>query len=106
MAERARVARRGSCSNGAPRAYGVGRQRGAWWKWKVDPFTCDVVLVGAQVGHGRRASLYTDYTFAAWKDGALLPVAKAYSGLTAVAASRESAANWIDGRVERMGGGE
>ena len=63
-------------------AYGVGRQRGAWWKWKVDPFTCDVVLVGAQVGHGRRASLYTDYTFAAWKDGALLPVAKAYSGLT------------------------
>ena len=63
-------------------AYGVGRQRGAWWKWKVEPFTCDVVLVGAQVGHGRRASLYTDYTFAAWKDGALLIVAKAYSGLT------------------------
>lgn len=62
--------------------YGLGRQRGVWWKWKVDPFTCDVVLVGAQVGHGRRASLYTDYTFAAWKDGVLLPVAKAYSGLT------------------------
>lgn len=62
--------------------YGVGRQRGAWWKWKVDPFTCDVVLVGAQVGHGRRAGLYTDYTFAAWKNGILLPVAKAYSGLT------------------------
>lgn len=62
--------------------YGMGRQRGVWWKWKVDPFTCDVVLVGAQVGHGRRASLYTDYTFAAWKDDVLLPVAKAYSGLT------------------------
>lgn len=62
--------------------YGVGRRRGLWWKWKIDPFTCDAVLVYAQRGHGRRAGLYTDYTFAIWKDGELVPVAKAYSGLT------------------------
>ena len=75
-------------------AYGVGRTKadgGDWWKWKVDPFSVDAVLVYAQRGHGRRASLYTDYTFAVWDraaDGAdasqraLLPFAKAYSGLT------------------------
>jgi DNA ligase 1 len=62
--------------------YGVGRQRGDWWKWKVDPFLVDAVLVAAQRGHGRRASLYTDYTFAVWDHGQLVPVAKAYSGLT------------------------
>jgi DNA ligase 1 len=62
--------------------YGTGRQRGAWWKWKVDPFTCDAVLVAAQPGHGRRATLFTDYTFAVWERGELTPVAKAYSGLT------------------------
>lgn len=62
--------------------YGVGRQRGAWWKWKVDPFTCDAVLVAAQPGHGRRASLFTDYTFAVWRGDELVPVAKAYSGLS------------------------
>jgi DNA ligase-1 len=62
--------------------YGVGRPRGPWWKWKVTPFTVDAVLVYAQRGHGRRASLYTDYTFAVWKDGELVPFAKAYSGLT------------------------
>ncbi|HEX6985912.1 MAG TPA: ATP-dependent DNA ligase, partial [Planctomycetaceae bacterium] len=62
--------------------YGVGRPRGPWWKWKVSPFTVDAVLVYAQRGHGRRASLYTDYTFAVWKDGELVPFAKAYSGLT------------------------
>jgi DNA ligase-1 len=62
--------------------YGTGRQRGAWWKWKVAPFTCDAVLVAAQPGHGRRATLFTDYTFAVWQGGELLPVAKAYSGLT------------------------
>jgi DNA ligase-1 len=62
--------------------YGAGRPRGDWWKWKVDPFTLDVVLVYAQRGHGRRASLYTDYTLAVWDDGELVPVAKAYSGLT------------------------
>lgn len=63
-------------------AYGVGRQRGAWWKWKVDPYTCDAVLVAAQPGHGRRAALFTDYTFAVWNGSELVPVAKAYSGLT------------------------
>lgn len=69
--------------------YGVGRTRNpsAWWKWKIDPYTIDAVLIYAQAGHGRRASLYTDYTFAVW-DGEtaaerkLVPFAKAYSGLT------------------------
>jgi DNA ligase-1 len=63
-------------------AYGVGRQRGDWWKWKIDPFVIDAVLIAAQRGHGRRASLYTDYTFGLWDKGQLVPVAKAYSGLT------------------------
>jgi DNA ligase-1 len=63
-------------------AYGVGRRKGGWWKWKVAPFTADAVLVYAQPGHGRRASLYTDYTFAVWRAGELVPFAKAYSGLT------------------------
>jgi DNA ligase-1 len=63
-------------------AYGVGRPRGDWWKWKVDPMSVDAVLVYAQRGHGRRASIYTDYTFAVWDGDALVPFAKAYSGLT------------------------
>ena len=63
-------------------AYGVGRVRGPWWKWKIEPYTIDAVLVYAQAGHGRRASLYTDYTFAVWHDDELVPFAKAYSGLT------------------------
>ena len=63
-------------------AYGVGRVRGAWWKWKIEPYTVDAVIIYAQRGHGRRASLYTDYTFGVWDDGALVPFAKAYSGLT------------------------
>jgi DNA ligase 1 len=69
--------------------YGVGRTKadGVWWKWKIDPLTIDCVLVYAQRGHGRRASLYTDYTFAVWEGnpeegGKLVPFAKAYSGLT------------------------
>ena len=89
--------------------YGVGRTKadGTWWKWKVEPLSVDAVLIYAQAGHGRRASVYTDYTFAVWsrpprdteeaqavveaiarrepaKDGALqlLPFAKAYSGLS------------------------
>ncbi len=61
--------------------YQVGRTRGDWWKWKVDPLTIDAVLIYAQTGHGRRSSLYTDYTFALWQDDGLVPVAKAYSGL-------------------------
>jgi DNA ligase-1 len=62
--------------------YGTGRVRGPWWKWKIEPYSVDAVLVYAQRGHGRRASLYTDYTFAVWHDGELVPFAKAYSGLT------------------------
>ncbi len=63
-------------------AYQVGRPVGDWWKWKVDPYTVDAVLIYAQRGHGRRANLYSDYTFAVWKDGELVTFAKAYSGLT------------------------
>jgi DNA ligase-1 len=70
--------------------YGVGRTKdvGVWWKWKIDPLSIDAVLVYAQRGHGRRASLYSDYTFAVWdgppeqEDRKLVPFAKAYSGLT------------------------
>jgi DNA ligase-1 len=62
--------------------YKIGRQRGDWWKWKVDPYTVDAVLIYAQAGSGRRASLYTDYTFGVWDNGKLVPIAKAYSGLT------------------------
>lgn len=61
--------------------YRHGRKRGDWWKWKVDPLTIDAVLVYAQSGSGRRSTLYTDYTFALWDGDALVPVAKAYSGL-------------------------
>ena len=62
--------------------YGVGRPRGDWWKWKIDPYVIDAVLILAQPGSGRRANLYTDYTFGLWENGKLVPVAKAYSGLT------------------------
>jgi DNA ligase 1 len=62
--------------------YGVGRKRGDWWKWKVGPHTIDAVLIYAQPGSGKRASLLTDYTFGLWDGGELVPVAKAYSGLT------------------------
>lgn len=63
--------------------YLSGRKKGDWWKWKVDPFTIDGVLIYAQQGHGRRSNLFTDYTFAVWDDeGKLIPFTKAYSGLT------------------------
>jgi DNA ligase-1 len=62
--------------------YQVGRVRGHWWKWKIEPYTIDAVLIYAQRGHGRRAALYTDFTFALWDNGVLVPFAKAYSGLT------------------------
>jgi DNA ligase 1 len=63
--------------------YGVGRKRGDWWKWKIDPYAVDAVLVYAQHGSGKRASLYTDYTFAVWNEQReLVTFAKAYSGLT------------------------
>jgi DNA ligase-1 len=62
--------------------YRVGRRRGDWWKWKIDPYSVDAVLIYAQPGNGRRASLFTDYTFGVWDKGELVPFAKAYSGLT------------------------
>ena len=62
--------------------YKIGRKKGDWWKWKVDPLTIDAVMIYAMRGHGRRANLYTDYTFAVWDDDKLVPFAKAYSGLT------------------------
>ncbi|MGB7084180.1 MAG: ATP-dependent DNA ligase, partial [Phormidesmis sp.] len=61
--------------------YLVGRKRGYWWKHKVDPMTLDAVLLYAQAGTGKRANLFTDYTFALWKGDALVPFTKAYSGL-------------------------
>ena len=79
--------------------YGVGRTKdvGTWWKWKIDPLSIDAVLISAQRGHGRRASLYSDYTFAVWEvppgqpDRKLVPFAKAYSGLTDVEMGRVDA---------------
>ena len=65
----------------ADAVYQSGRRRGDWWKWKIDPLTIDAVLIYAQSGHGRRSTLYTDYTFGLWDGEALVPVAKAYSGL-------------------------
>lgn len=62
--------------------YRVGRRRGDWWKWKIQPYSVDCVLIYAQPGNGRRASLLTDYTFGVWDNGELVPFAKAYSGLT------------------------
>ena len=64
--------------------YGAGRRKGGWWKWKVRPYSVDAVMIYAQAGHGRRASLHTDYTFAVWDGDTLVPFAKAYSGLTDV----------------------
>ena len=61
--------------------YRVGRQRGDWWKWKIEPYTIDAVLIYAQRVSGKRASLYTDYTFGVWDGDTLVPFAKAYSGL-------------------------
>jgi DNA ligase-1 len=62
--------------------YGVGRRRGDWWKWKVDALTVDAVLIYAQPGSGKRAGLFTDYTFGVWEGSHLVPFAKAYTGLT------------------------
>jgi DNA ligase-1 len=63
-------------------SYQTGRKRGDWWKWKIEPLTVDGVLIYAQKGHGRRADLFTDYTFGVWQGDTLVPFAKAYSGLT------------------------
>ncbi|GMQ27575.1 ATP-dependent DNA ligase [Algoriphagus confluentis] len=62
--------------------YESGRKRGSWWKWKIEPLTIDGVMIYAQKGHGRRADLYSDYTFGVWEGDRLVPFAKAYSGLT------------------------
>ena len=68
--------------------YHAGRKTGSWWKWKLDPLTVDAVLIYAQAGRGRRANLFTDYTFALWdrrspdpEHHQLVTFAKAYSGL-------------------------
>lgn len=83
--------------------YETGRRRGNWWKWKTVPMTIDGVLIYAQSGHGRRANLFTDYTFAVWDEaGKLLPFTKAYSGLT----DKEIFAvdNWIKrNTIEKFG---
>jgi len=84
-------------------AYGVGRTReaGTWWKWKIDPMSVDAVLIYAQRGHGRRASLYSDYTFAVWDappeapERQLVPFAKAYSGLSDAEMAQ------VDARIRR-----
>ncbi|MEM8579010.1 MAG: ATP-dependent DNA ligase [Pseudomonadota bacterium] len=62
--------------------YLVGRKKGDWWKWKLDPLTIDAVMIYARSGSGRRANLFTDFTFAVWKGNELVPFTKAYSGLT------------------------
>lgn len=62
--------------------YETGRKKGNWWKWKVQPYTIDAVMIYAMQGHGRRANLFTDYTFAVWHENKLVPFTKAYSGLT------------------------
>lgn len=62
--------------------YLTGRKRGDWWKWKIDPYSIDAVLIYAQKGSGKRAHIYTDYTFGVWHGDSLVPFAKAYSGLT------------------------
>jgi DNA ligase-1 len=84
------AARAGSASNGvegvmlkrADSIYVTGRPRGPWWKWKRDPHNVDAVLMYAQRGHGKRASLYSDYTFGVWRADELVPVGKAYFGFT------------------------
>lgn len=83
-------------------AYQGGRRRGDWWKWKIEPLTIDAVMIYAQAGHGRRSTLYTDYTFGVWDGERLVPVAKAYSGLD----DKEIAAldRWIRANtIERFG---
>ncbi|MBE9598187.1 ATP-dependent DNA ligase [Pedobacter sp. MC2016-24] len=62
--------------------YHTGRKRGDWWKWKINPYTVDTVMIYAQKGSGRRANYYTDYTFAVRDGDQLITIAKAYSGLT------------------------
>ncbi|MGB1211378.1 MAG: ATP-dependent DNA ligase [Lacinutrix venerupis] len=82
--------------------YHVGRKKGDWWKWKVDPLTIDAVMIYAQKGSGRRSSKYTDYTFAVKKGDGLVTVAKAYSGLTDVEITEIS--RWVNkNAIEKFG---
>ena len=82
--------------------YPSGRPRGPWWKWKLDPYTVDAVLLYAQAGHGRRSGLHSDFTLGVWQDGELVPVAKAYSGLSDAELLR--ADRWIRAHTrERFG---
>jgi DNA ligase-1 len=82
--------------------YGTGRKKGDWWKWKIAPLTFDAVLIYAQAGHGKRASLFTDYTFGVWRGTELVPVAKAYSGLDDTEIAELD--RWIRGHTrERFG---
>ena len=83
-------------------AYHVGRKRGDWWKWKLDPYTVDAVMIYAQAGHGRRATLYTDFTFAVRDGDELVPFTKAYSGLTD--AEFRAITDWVrKNTLERFG---
>jgi len=82
--------------------YLSGRRKGDWWKWKVDPMSVDAVMVYAQAGHGRRATLYTDFTFAVRDGDAFVPFAKAYSGLTD--ADFAEVTRWVQANtLERFG---
>ncbi len=82
--------------------YKSGRKRGDWWKWKVDPLTIDAVMIYAQRGHGRRANLFSDFTFAVWDEERLVPFTKAYSGLTDKEFNEITA--WVrQNTVERFG---
>ncbi|HXZ01490.1 MAG TPA: cisplatin damage response ATP-dependent DNA ligase [Stellaceae bacterium] len=82
--------------------YLSGRPKGPWFKWKRGALTVDAVLMYAQRGHGKRSSFYSDYTFGAWREGALVPVGKAYSGFTDAELKRLD--RWVrDNTVERYG---
>lgn len=82
--------------------YRLGRKKGDWWKWKVDPLTIDAVMIYAMRGHGRRANLFSDFTFAVWDGDRLVPFTKAYSGLTDKELNEITA--WVrKNTVERFG---
>ncbi len=83
-------------------SYQSGRKRGDWWKWKIDPLSIDAVMIYAMKGTGRRANLYTDYTFAVWKGNQLVTIAKAYSGLTDKEITEVD--KWVnDNTIEKFG---
>lgn len=82
--------------------YAVGRKRGDWWKWKREPLTIDAVMIYAQQGHGRRANLFSDFTFAVWDGPALVPFTKAYSGLTDVEMGQITA--WVNKNTQQRFG--